>query len=166
MWSDWAGPTLLCVHIWCAACRLWPAPVSRASHSPAAANQRAESGGSDQWEIMSLAQISGGSVKKMLIVPKMQPQSLCEFIKSFNGIRFVVYKWRKEFPTFSVSRDQLERAWTRDHTRHWPDEALLRERREAATSIRAVSRFPCDDKLFAKTEGFFWGVLNFFSVSQ
>ena len=104
---------------------------------------------------MSLAQSSGGSVKKMLIVPKMQPQSLCEFIKSFNGIRFVVYKWRKEFPTFSVSRDQLERAWTLDHTRHWPDEALLRERREAATSIRAVSRFPCDDKLFAKTEGFF-----------
>lgn len=77
---------------------------------------------------MSLAQSSGGSVKKMLIVPKMQPQSLCEFIKSFNGIRFVVYKWRKEFPTFSVSRDQLERAWPRDHTRHWPDEALLRER--------------------------------------
>ena len=116
MWSDWAGPTLLCVHIWCAACRLWPAPVSRASHSPAAANQRAESGGSDQWEIMSLAQSSRGSVKKMLIVPKMQPQSLCEFIKSFNGIRFVVYKWRKEFPTFSVSRDQLERAWTTPDT--------------------------------------------------
>ena len=27
--------------------------------------------------------------------------------------------------------------------------------REAATSIQAVSRFPCDDKLFAKTEVFF-----------
>ena len=72
------------------------------------------------------AQSSGGSVKKMLIVPKMQPQSLCEFIKSFNGIRFVVYKWRKEFPTFSVSRDQLERAWT------WttPDTGLTRLYRE------------------------------------
>ena len=50
--------------------------------------------------------------------------SLCEFIKNFNGIRFVVYKWQKGFLIFSLklnrlgSKDQLGQ--NRDHTQTRP----------------------------------------------